>query len=237
MKFADGFWLTQRGYTVSYAVQPFGCRICGDTVSVTAASQRLLHRSMTLGGVMLCFEFSSPRENIICVNLYHHKGTAGHMPAFSLSADPDFHPVITETADSITLTSGKTAVTVSKGDSWNICYTYDGRRLTGSGERAASYIQSDAARTEAALHSAAGEPFWSIPPNESGCFIREQLDLGVGEYVYGFGETFTPFVKNGQTAEIWNADGGTCTGQSYKSVPFYLSSRGYGIFAENMYQS
>ena len=230
MKFADGFWLTKPGYTISYAVQPCGVRISDGSVTVSASAHRILHRSMTLGGVMLTAVFSSPRENIIRVQLFHHKGTAGHMPEFALSEDPDFQPVITETEETVTLTSGKTAVTAAKSGEWDIRFSYAGKQLTGSGLRGASYIQADAARRESEIRNAADAPFWSIPPNTSGRWIREQLDLSVGEYLYGFGETFTPFVKNGQTVDIWNADGGTCTDQSYKSVPFYLSSRGYGVF-------
>ena len=56
-----------------------------------------------------------------------------------------------------------------------------------------------------------------------------QLDLGVGETIYGLGERFGPFVKNGQTVDIWNADGGTSSEQAYKSIPFYMSSAGYGV--------
>ena len=130
----------------------------------------------------------------------------------------------------MTLTSGKTAVTVTKGREWKLRYTYDGKMLTGCGWRAASYIQESAFVTQNRLRSAADNSFWSIPFNSRGTYLREQLSLSVGEYIYGFGEKFTPFVKNGQNVEIWNSDGGTCSDQSYKCVPFYLSSRGYGVF-------
>src|SRR5689334_13710471 len=63
--------------------------------------------------------------------------------------------------------------------------------------------------------------------------MHEQLALGVGEYVYGLGERFTSFVKNGQTVEIWNKDGGTGSEQAYKNVPFYLTNRGYGVFVNH----
>jgi alpha-D-xyloside xylohydrolase len=43
------------------------------------------------------------------------------------------------------------------------------------------------------------------------------------------GERFTAFVKNGQVVENWNKDGGTGSDQAYKSVPFYLTNRGYGV--------
>lgn len=58
----------------------------------------------------------------------------------------------------------------------------------------------------------------------------EQLLLDVGEYVYGLGERYTPFIKNGQTVEIWNEDGGTASEQTYKNVPFYITNKGYGLF-------
>lgn len=60
-----------------------------------------------------------------------------------------------------------------------------------------------------------------------------QLALGVGEHIYGLGERFTPFVKNGQTVDIWQADGGTSSEQAYKNVPFHLSSRGYGVLVNH----
>ena len=52
--------------------------------------------------------------------------------------------------------------------------------------------------------------------------MRQELSLSVGEMVYGMGERFTAFAKNGQSVDIWNEDGGTSTYQSYKNVPFYI---------------
>ena len=63
--------------------------------------------------------------------------------------------------------------------------------------------------------------------------MHEQLDLGVGELVYGLGERFGPLVKNGQSVDVWNADGGTSSEQAYKNVPFYLSNRGYGVLVNH----
>jgi alpha-D-xyloside xylohydrolase len=64
-------------------------------------------------------------------------------------------------------------------------------------------------------------------------FMRQQLSLSVDEHIYGLGEHFTPFVKNGQSIDIWNADGGTSTEQSYKNIPFYISDRGYGVLVNH----
>jgi len=40
-----------------------------------------------------------------------------------------------------------------------------------------------------------------------------------GECIYGLGERFSAFVKNGQVVDIWNEDGGTSSEQSYKNIP------------------
>ena len=59
------------------------------------------------------------------------------------------------------------------------------------------------------------------------------LSVDIGEKLYGLGERFTPLVKNGQSVDIWNEDGGTCTEIAYKNIPFYLSSKGYGVFVND----
>lgn len=231
MKFSDGFWLNRRGYTVDYAAQPYQVSIRGNAVHVLATAQQIYHRGMTLGGVTLEIVYSSVKEDTIRVQIVHHKGAANHEPKFELNTDPDFVPEITETENSVTLTSGKTAVTVAKGMNWNVRFTYDGKLLTGGGWRATSYIQENAYAAENRARTAMDDTFWSLPAQKENAYVREQLTLSVGEYIYGFGEKFTPFVKNGQTVETWNSDGGTCSDQSYKCVPFYISSRGYGVFA------
>ena len=233
MKFADGFWLNRRGLTVNYAVQPFAVHVQDHAIHVLAASQQIQHRGMTLGGVTLEIVYSSVLENTIRVQIVHHKGAVNRKPHFRLYPNAGFVPCVSETQDAVTLCSGKTSVTVFKGPEWNIIFSYDGKKLTGSGWRSLSYIQEDALTTENRTRSAMDASFWSIPADPCGAFLREQLTLSVGEYIYGFGEKFTPFVKNGQTVEIWNSDGGTCSDQSYKCIPFYLSSRGYGVFTND----
>ena len=69
--------------------------------------------------------------------------------------------------------------------------------------------------------------------DESDVFTGVQLHLSVGENVYGFGERFGAYVKNGQTIDIWNEDGGTASEQGYKDIPFYMTSNGYGVLVNN----
>lgn len=78
-----------------------------------------------------------------------------------------------------------------------------------------------------------GHSMISYLSTPEGPFMRAQLDLAIGEKIYGLGERFTPFVKNGQVVDIWQEDGGTCSEISYKNIPFYLTNKGYGVFVNS----
>ena len=57
------------------------------------------------------------------------------------------------------------------------------------------------------------------------------FSLPHNEHFFGFGESFSSFDKRGQCVDIWNIDAlGVRTDESYKNVPFFISSRGYGFF-------
>ncbi|HWO12916.1 MAG TPA: alpha-xylosidase [Polyangiaceae bacterium] len=67
-----------------------------------------------------------------------------------------------------------------------------------------------------------------------GAFMREQLALGVGELVYGLGERFQTFTRNGQSLDMWAHAGAPDAGSAAaKNVPFFLSSRGYGVLVSS----
>ncbi|KZT65459.1 glycoside hydrolase family 31 protein [Daedalea quercina L-15889] len=59
------------------------------------------------------------------------------------------------------------------------------------------------------------------------------LNLSPGELIYGLGEQFGAFIKNGQSVSIWNQDGGTSSEQAYKCVPFYMTNKNYGVFVNH----
>jgi alpha-D-xyloside xylohydrolase len=55
------------------------------------------------------------------------------------------------------------------------------------------------------------------------------------EHFFGFGEKFTDFDKRGQRLEMWNRDAlGVDSELAYKNVPFFVSSRGYGVFVDSL---
>lgn len=51
------------------------------------------------------------------------------------------------------------------------------------------------------------------------------------EKYYGVGENFTGVDRTGRAFELWNTNSlGVNTERAYKYIPFYMSSRGYGVF-------
>jgi alpha-D-xyloside xylohydrolase len=62
--------------------------------------------------------------------------------------------------------------------------------------------------------------------------MSASFSLSPGERIYGGGESFTSLNKRSQKMVLWTVDAqSTASQQMYKPVPFFLSSRGYGLFA------
>ncbi|MCR5708207.1 MAG: alpha-xylosidase [Ruminococcus sp.] len=235
MKVSDGFWLNKPGYNVNYATQMYTVEADDSSVTVYATNQWIANRGMTLGGPMLTVRFTSTLENSIKVTIEHFKGALRKVPSFELFEDSGFKPVVRGSAEEgFELISGKTSVRIgAEKTGWNISYWYDGRLLTKQGWRTTSIVEEDDSLRNVSGGSETGKRFFSRSDNGDSTHIREMLGLSVGEYIYGFGEKFSSFVKNGQTVDVWNNDGGTCSEQSYKSIPFYVSSRSYGVFVNH----
>ncbi|MBE6837044.1 MAG: alpha-xylosidase [Ruminococcus sp.] len=227
MIFADGFWLNQRGYEVNYANQAFEITPVENGFLVLATPFTVYNRAMMLGSANLEIAYTSTQENCIKVNITHHKGYVDNGPHFVLN-EGNYKPQVTITDDEAVLVSGDTKLVVSK-KTWSVQYYYKNKKLTGGAWRSTGVIFENNFKKQARLQTQLDDRFWTYQ-NDKTTYIREQFDTSVGEYFYGFGEKFTTFAKNGQNVEIWNADGGTCSDQSYKSIPFYVSSRGYGVF-------
>ncbi|MDN8589780.1 alpha-xylosidase [Chryseobacterium mucoviscidosis] len=210
MKFTDGFWMTREGYHIQNPTDIRDIVQKEDSLTVYAATKYIRTKGDTLNGTLLKATYSSPMPNVIRVTLNHHKGGVKKGPEFELNHQ-DVNVDISKNEQGAVLKSGNLEVQIDKTNGWDVSFLYEGKRITGSGQRAAGYITG--------------------PSKEA--YFREQLDLGIGEYVYGLGERFTPFVKNGQVVDTWNEDGGTSSEQSYKNIPFYLSNKGYGVFVNH----
>lgn len=211
MKFLNGGWLVKDGFDVKYAANVYTANIEPKKLTLFCPfGSPIYNAGMTLDGGILTIEVTSPRPDIITTKLINFKKDRSHCPKFGLNeTDPDVK--ITEDDDKWSFTSGRLTLEIAKGETIDFKYLYDGKVIAHSGWRAKSLVTDP----EGKLH------------------VSEQLDLGVGEKIYGLGERFTSFIKNGQTVDIWNEDGGTGTEQAYKNIPFYLSNKKYGLFVDN----
>lgn len=233
MKVADGFWLSKKGYNVNYASQAYKVETTENSIKVLATPYTVMNRGMTLGGPNLEITYSSTSENIIKVHIDHYRGGLDNSPRYELNEDTGYTPVIERTEDKVTLTSGDTRVEIKIGDDWDVQFYYKDRHLTGGAWRATSIISESQFTANARMNLQEDDEFFNYPQDAHTTYLREQLKTDIGECIYGFGEKFTPFVKNGQTVETWNCDGGTCSDQSYKTVPFYISSKSYGVLVNS----
>ena len=64
---------------------------------------------------------------------------------------------------------------------------------------------------------------------------HDSFDVEPDEHFYGGGEKFTSFDKRGQRLEMWNYDAcSVLTERAYKNVPFFISTKGYGLFVDSI---
>lgn len=208
MKFRDGYWGLRKDVTLINRVETRDIKRADDQVTVYSTSKKTRHRGDTLNAPLITTVFSSPAKNVIKVTAYRFKGRKSVGPAFSIYGDENSAPVTRETKDSIELSQGELRVTIDKTANGEMVFFYGGKKLTSIVQKLSGHI------TKA----------------DGSVYMSEHLSLGVGETIYGLGERFTAFAKNGQVVDIWNEDGGTSSEQAYKNIPFYLSSAGYGVF-------
>lgn len=237
MKFTDGFWQLRPGVSALYAQEAYDifetdATEDGHGLVVTAPTKQIEHRGDTLNRPVITTTLSSPLEGVIRVRIERHSGRGWHggFPLAAEGADPG--AVTTRISDDGgAIRTGELTARIRSGAPWDLSFERAGRHLTGSGARSQGLmtLAPDALVDSGIVEIRENQ----ASPSSARVFVHEELELGVGELIYGLGERFGPLVKNGQTVEIWNADGGTSSEQAYKNVPFYLSNRGYGVLVND----
>ncbi|MEV0090754.1 alpha-xylosidase [Streptomyces sp. NPDC050738] len=213
MKFTNGFWLMREGVHASYATEVRDLQVGTGRFTAYTSVARVASRGDTLNSSLITVECHSPAEGVIGVRATHHAGKSRPGPEFELPGADTTPAAGTRQEGSVTeLVSGPLTLRLDREGPWGLRFLdEDGRQLTAVEPR--------------------GTAFATAPDGSH--HMVAQLALGVGESVYGLGERFTPYVKNGQTVDIWQSDGGTSSEQAYKNIPFYMSSRGYGVFVNH----
>jgi alpha-D-xyloside xylohydrolase len=217
MKFSDGCWMLRDGVRPFHPTVAHRVTATEDTLTVLAPAVAPRDRSEMHDLVALTIELSSPTVDVIRVRLSRHSGGQRRGPDFPVFAgsSPDVQVDVDESVAS--LQSGRLAAHIHRAGPWSLDFVADGRTLTASGPGSMAAIEWPGHGRRAG-------------GDGTGHFMVERLSLDVGEHVYGLGERFGPFIKNGQSIDIWNRDGGTASEQAYKNVPFYLTDAGYGVF-------
>jgi alpha-D-xyloside xylohydrolase len=223
MKFTDGFWQLRPGVTALYAQEAYDIDAGDHTLTVTAPTAVIVSRGATLNRPTMTVTLSSPLPGVIGVRIEHFSGAASR-GGFDLVGAEAGHGDASVGPDGATLVSGDLTARVSAGSPWGLSFERAGRVLTSSGHHSVGYVS---VAPEAVLDAV------PVGATRGSTYVHEQLALGVGELVYGLGERFGPVVKNGQSVDVWNADGGTSSEQAYKNVPFYLTNRGYGVLVND----
>ncbi|HHX62816.1 MAG TPA: alpha-xylosidase [Epulopiscium sp.] len=220
MKFSNGCWLQKEGCERFTPQEVYFSKIESNMVTLCVPTQAIKHRGDTLGGINLTIQISSPMPEVIRVQTHHYMGVLKKDPEFELEVQDDVNLEVSEDEEQITIQSGSLKLIITKSN-WSMTYENNETMLTQSLWGDLAYMKTD----------------WKGLAYDNGddedTYMRQQLGLSVGELIYGMGERFTPFIKNGQTVDIWNADGGTSTEQSYKNIPFYVSNKGYGVFVNH----
>lgn len=249
MKFTNGYWMIRDGVDALYAREAYelAADATTESLNVLAPTSVVRGRYDTLNLPTFNVDITTPAEGVIRVCAEHWQG-ATEYPGFPLNADePGNRDYVTVQANGngdgevgvngadVTLTTGGLTVKVVKGAPWNLTFIgEDGKVLTESAGKSLGRFKLGAeSNVTAQPVGEFGVTMDGSARDESDVFIAIQLHLSVGEDVYGLGGRFGAYVKNGQSVDIWNEDGGTASEQGYKDIPFYMTSNGYGVLVNN----
>ncbi|WJH24185.1 alpha-xylosidase [Pseudarthrobacter defluvii] len=210
MKFTDGYWLHRKGFSALHPRDVSDVVTDARTLTVYAPTKRINSRGDALNLPQLTVTFDAPLPDVIGVTIEHFQGAVDNGPHFEINRSGPA-PTFSRDAGTASITSGNLTARVSTTGDWGVDFLGNGGLLTSSTPRSVGVITDDGGRS----------------------FVHEQLSLGVGTNVYGLGERFGAFVKNGQSIDIWNEDGGTSSDLAYKNIPFFMTNDGYGVFVNH----
>ena len=218
MQYENGCWVLKEGYGAFWPTEAYeitkkenALQICGPTAVIHG-------KGSAIGGINLTIRVTAPAPEVIRVQTWHHKGGIRKTPDFDLKLDENAALDLEETEETLTVKSGTLSLVIRKKP-FSMTFMRGNEFLTKSTERDLAFVKEG----------------WTgmMYDHPGNSWISERLSISVGELIYGLGERFGHFTKNGQTVVIRNEDGGTSTEQAYKNIPFYLSNKGYGVFVNH----
>lgn len=224
MKFTEGYWLRSENVQASYASQAFTVEEIEGGMRVVAPERPILDRGDAMNISTITVDFVACGMGDIMVKAVHYQAYDKKEPRFPLHKSP-CNVKVTVTDKEAVMETEEVTVRVNR-ESWEYRFEAGGKVLTSCGFRNLGYMRMN--KRPATMFARDNYLAEDFDP-----YMLTELSLSPGECVYGFGEQFTSFVKNGQVVECWNEDGGTASQVAYKTVPFYMTNRGYGIFVDH----
>jgi len=225
MKFTEGYWLRSERVDASYGAQAFEVLRIKNGMRVIAPTRPVKSRGDALDQTVLTLEFTSFNKNDIRVCIKHFEAYDAKKPEYELNEAPEETEVEIDDEKAVMSVGTDGLKVVVDRNTCDFHFEANGRLLTGSGFRNFGYMRWDKHPKTMFMQD-------NYMVDDYKPYMLQELSIKPGEYIYGFGEQFTAFTKNGQTIDIWNEDGGTASQAAYKNIPFYLTNEGYGVFVE-----
>ncbi|KAF2433617.1 hypothetical protein EJ08DRAFT_607393 [Tothia fuscella] len=227
MKFRDGMWLVAADKRVEYAEHIYSITENADSLSLLCPTKHINSRGDTLNCPTLTIDLKAEFDGVMSLEVSHWTGALRREPNFQLFSDGQPAPgsSISSNTSGTSLKSGKVSATIDQDHhNFNI-----------------NFHASDGLTSLTSLLNRSIGCAYSPPPGNPKeiedmsnieHYVFTQTEIGVGESIHGLGERFGAFNKVGQHVEIWNEDGGTSSNLAYKNIPFWISSKGYGVFID-----
>jgi alpha-D-xyloside xylohydrolase len=136
--------------------------------------------------------------------------------------DANLKVLLSENNEKYSLTTSKLKLDIYKKDFRIEIFDKDGKLITESGSKTKNEFPN-------AMDAFPLGFVWD--KKNKRWYGVESFVLYPGEAIYGLGEQFGPINKVGQTIGFWHIEGyGNTSGRVYKHIPFFMSTRGYGVF-------
>ncbi|MDD7687651.1 MAG: alpha-xylosidase [Actinomycetaceae bacterium] len=214
MKFTRGYWQDLPGWTVLHPREIRSITKDDNGLQILALTRRVEEKGGELNVPALRISAYPFADGVIKIRIEHYL-SGEQLPKFDIQTPKSaFHQSVSidESLKRASVASGELTVDI-----------YDD----------GSHVVMNFRNTESSITSSLSKAIgYAISPR-GGKYLIQQLSIQPDEVIYGLGERFGPVAKNGQVIDLWNTDGGTATERAYKNVPFYLSSKNYGIFVNH----
>lgn len=181
-------------------------------------------KAVTTASTTLYAHIAAAGDGIIRVRLSSDSAARSRSARLLPLTHPDLagSAVVSADDNAVTVTAGSLTARISL-DPWSITFSRHGETL----------LQSDPGLVDISGRMRT-LPFGCSNVDGGIVAYHESFILAADEVISGTGERFLPLNLRGQRPVIWNFDAfGSESDRAYKNVPFFQSSRGYGLVVDS----